>query len=235
MSSRPNLKLDWCSFDAAKFAVERWHYSKTLPKNKSNYIGVWEDGVFIGAIIFGLGASPSLGKPYGLTIFQVCELTRVALNRHKSPVSRMLAIALKMIRRKNDGLRLVISFADAFHEHHGGIYQANGWTYAGKTASAEMWRLLDGSLADPRRFSGHGHNKPKKVPAGSVLIKTPPKHRYLMPLDDEIRARISSLARPYPKRAGSADSGTTDFQSGRGGATPTPALSQNHGADDAAV
>ena len=35
---------------------------KTIPANKSNYIGVWEDDKYIGSIIFGLGASPSLGK-----------------------------------------------------------------------------------------------------------------------------------------------------------------------------
>lgn len=53
---------------------------------------------------------------------------------------------------------------------------------------------------------------------------TPGKHRYLMPLDDEMRAKIAPLARPYPKRAGSADSGTLANHAGGGGATPTPAL-----------
>jgi hypothetical protein len=29
MSSKPVLKLDWCSHAAAKYAVEHWHYSGT--------------------------------------------------------------------------------------------------------------------------------------------------------------------------------------------------------------
>jgi hypothetical protein len=56
-------------------------------------------------------------------------------------------------------------------------------------------------------------------------IMLPGKHRYLMPLDDEMRGRIMSLARPYPKRVESAASGTTDLQSVRGGANPTSTLS----------
>lgn len=224
MSSRPELRLDWCSHQAAKWAVEKWHYSRTIPTSKSARIGIWEGTQFCGAIIFGLGASPSLGKPYGLTGLQCCELTRVALRSHVWPVSRMLRIAVKMIGTANPGLRLIISFADTFHEHHGGIYQAANWIYAGRTSASHVWILPNGSVADPRRFNGHGFNKPKPIPQGSRKIKTPGKHRYLMPLDDEMRRRVACLAKPYPKRAGSADSGTPDNQSGRDGATPIPAL-----------
>lgn len=53
---------------------------------------------------------------------------------------------------------------------------------------------------------------------------TPGKHRYLMPLDDEMRAKIAPLARPYPKRAGSIASDATANHAGKGSATPTPAL-----------
>jgi hypothetical protein len=59
------LYLDWCSHEAAKFAVEHWHYSKVIPKSKLAKIGVWEDGTFIGAIIFGVGATADLVKAYG--------------------------------------------------------------------------------------------------------------------------------------------------------------------------
>jgi len=55
-------------------------------------------------------------------------------------------------------------------------------------------------------------------------VKNGVKHKYVMPLDGEIRAKIEPLAKPYPKRAGSADSGTPGIQPGRGGATPTSAL-----------
>ena len=35
---------------------------------------------------------------------------------------------------------------------------------------------------------------------GLPKVKVPGKHRYLMPLDPEMRAKILPLAQPYPKR-----------------------------------
>ncbi|MFN7611312.1 MAG: hypothetical protein ACK5QX_10320, partial [bacterium] len=137
----------------------------------------------------------------GLEGTQVCELTRVALKTHASAVSRMMAIGLRFIKRQSPKLRLVVSFADQWHGHHGGIYQAGNWIYSGLTAPAQMIRLPDGKTVDPRRFNGHGHNSPKPIPLGAQIVKTPPKHRYLMPLDEAMRAQIAPLAKPYPKRA----------------------------------
>lgn len=224
MSSRPELRMDWCTHEAAKYACEKWHYSKTRPTGKNNYIGVWEDEIYIGCLIYGLGASSALGKPYGLGVFEVCELVRVALSIHKSPVSRIMAIATRMIKRKNTGLRLIVSFADPFQGHTGGIYQATNWIYAGTSSASYSWRLPNGEMAHERRFSGVGWNAPKQPPAGSVKIRTPGKHRYLMPLDDEMRAKIEPLRKPYPKRVRSEDSGTTGNQPEGGGANPTRTL-----------
>lgn len=50
------------------------------------------------------------------------------------------------------------------------------------------------------------------------------KHKYLMPLDAEMRKRIITLAKPYPKRAGSETNDTSGIQPEEGGVTPTPAL-----------
>ena len=61
-----DLKIDWATYKAAKYAVEHWHYSRCMPKSKLSKIGVWENGKFIGAVIFGYGATPEIGKPYRL-------------------------------------------------------------------------------------------------------------------------------------------------------------------------
>ena len=47
-----NLRLDWCSHQAAKFAVEKWHYSRALQVGKAAHVGVWEDDKFIGVVVF---------------------------------------------------------------------------------------------------------------------------------------------------------------------------------------
>ncbi len=43
----------------------------------------------------------------------------------------------------------------------------------------------------------------------------PGKHRYLMPLDPEMRAKILPLAQPYPKRPKQATPGTTGEAAGQ--------------------
>lgn len=234
MSGRTELRLDWCTYEAAKYAVERWHYSRCMPASKLVRIGVWEDGRFVGVVIYGGGATPSLYKwtqaCFGIGSTQACELVRVALDRHKTPVSKVLAISMRMLRRKCPGLRLIVSYADADQDHHGGIYQANGWTFVGTTSIGQRSAfIIHGRKVHPRSVGAMGLAQTiasvKRIDPMATEAITAGKHKYLMPLDDDMRARIAPLAQPYPKRAGSAASGTPDLQSGRGGATPTPALS----------
>src|SRR5665213_1409600 len=90
-----SLKIDWATHEAAKFACENFHYSRCTPKSKLVKIGVWEDAEFIGVVIFGAGATSSLVQKYGLKMEEGCELVRIALTRHKAPVTRIVRIALK--------------------------------------------------------------------------------------------------------------------------------------------
>jgi len=119
------LKLDWCSHEAAKYAVEHWHYSRCMPKSKLAKIGVWESGQFIGCVIFGVGAVADLVKSYGLQDVEGCELVRVALNKHVNTVSKIVSIALRLLKKEMPGLRLVVSFADPEHAHVGGGIPSN--------------------------------------------------------------------------------------------------------------
>jgi len=217
-----NLRLDWCSYDAAKYAVEHWHYSRCMPSGKLVKIGVWEDGKFIGAIMFGLGATPMLCRPYGLKINQVAELVRVALNKHTAPVTRMIAVALRMLRKLCPGLKLVVSFADRNEGHHGGIYQGGNWIYSGQSEAAKFG-VLNGKTIHPRSISEMVKRDPRVRARMSWIVKAG-KHRYLMPLDDEMKTKCELLKMDYPKRAGSKDNVVPVHHTGEGGATPTPAL-----------
>jgi len=197
MSDKVDLRLDWCSYEAANFAVEHWHYSRRMPKSKLAKIGVWEDGEFIGVVLFGVGATSDLVKAYGLEKEQGCELVRVALKQHKTSVSRINAIALKMIRREYKGLRLVVSFADPEQGHAGGIYQAGGWLFTGKSQASDEY-IYKGKRWQGRSFrnnyKGMEHHPDVQIVKGSS------KYRYLFPLDDAMRKQIEPLRKPYPKR-----------------------------------
>lgn len=232
MSSRPELRLDWCSHAAAKYAVEHWHYQQSLPTPPLVKVGVWEDGRYVGCVLFSRGASRHIGRPFGVEQTEIAELTRVALTDHRTPVSRIIRIALSLVRTSNPGLRLIISFADPGQDHHGGIYQAGGWTYLGQQPSTVEFIAPDGKQWHSRMISPSGRKKVygeyRSVwkPEQCRKVTMPGKHKYAMPFDNDMRARIAPLAKPYPKRprAGSVASDAPSFHDGEGGAIPTSAL-----------
>lgn len=201
MQDKADLKIDWASYEAAKYACTNWHYSKCLPSSlqKRVAVGAWENEKFIGVVVFGHGANPQIGSPYGLTINQCVELTRIALIKtHVTPVSKIVKIALSFVKKSQPGIKLIVSYADQAQGHHGGIYQAGNWIYVGSmkgvpslSYKGKVWHAKALRTSYPNLKNSD--DAVKKIPSGD-------KHKYLMPLDKEMSAKIQPLAKPYPKR-----------------------------------
>ena len=210
---KDDLRIDWATHAAAKYACENWHYTASLPVGKLVKVGIWEKNKFVGVVLFAWGMNKSLGSPYGLMMNECCELVRVAMTRHDCAVSRVLALSMKFLKSQSSGLRAVVSFADPAAGHHGGIYQAGNWLYTGQSAASYEWRL-DGKRLNKRAYTGQqfggGKGSVAKLPDRAVKVALPGKHRYLMPLDKDMAAQIASLSKPYPKRVKQA---MTDNQS----------------------
>lgn len=214
-----DLVIAPCENKAAEYAVMNWHYSQTMPVGKTFKVGIWEEKQFIGAIIYGWGANRNLSKPYGLDMTECVELVRVAMRDHKVPVSQAVSSSLKQLKKHNPGLRLVISFADPYQGHHGGIYQAGNWIYAGQSGPKKDF-ILNGKVLNRRAYTGRTFNGPRKaLPEGAKELKVPGKHRYLYPLDKAMRRQIQKLALPYPCGSG-LNGETADFQSAGPGSIP---------------
>ena len=168
-------------------------------------LGAWEDSQFVGVVVFSRGASANLLKPYGLKQNQGCELTRIAMRQHASPVSRVFRFALKMLRKANPDLQVVVSFADPHQGHHGGIYQAMNFIYTGTTPKAYEYHI-NGKKLHNRQVSEKGWNKqfgkivrcPK--PSECTRVAVGGKHRYVYPLTKSVREKVEKLAKPYPKK-----------------------------------
>ena len=213
--SKADLHIDWATHKAAKYACENWHYSGCLPSGKIAKVGAWESGKFIGVVMFGRGANCNMVKGYGIGQDEGCELVRVALTSHQLPVSKIMALAVKFLKKQNPGLKIVVSYADPEQGHHGGIYQACNWIYRGISASAlKVWYKDKWSHKKTVDDSGvcQKNLKTKRVQG---------KHTYLMPLDKAMKDQIQSLSKPYPKRATKANS---EDHSESGGAVPTGTL-----------
>jgi hypothetical protein len=193
-------------------------------------VGAWEDGKFIGVVVFGRGANPSLLKPYNLLQDQGCELVRIALRQHETPVSKILTIALKFLKKANPKLRLVVSYADVDQNHHGGIYQASNWIYTGhKGKGTRSSFIINGEKIHAKTVATKGVRQTldevrKHLDPKAENFYTLGKHCYIMPLDKQIRKNVEYLSRPYPKRTKEQALGD---QPSLGGATPTCTLQPN--------
>lgn len=187
------LRLDWATHQAAKYAVEHWHYSRSLPAGKLVKIGVWEGERFIGVVLFSRGANNHIGSPYGLKQTEVCELTRIALDKHTAPVTRIVRIALSMLTKVSPGLRLVVSYADADQDHEGKIYQAGNWLYEGHVNEGSRSAfIIHGKKVHPKTVHSLGVKQSleevrKHLDPKATLFVSKGKHKYLMPLDEDMR------------------------------------------------
>lgn len=227
--SKVDLRIDWATYAAAKYACENWHYSKSIPKSKLVKIGAWENKNFVGVIIFSYGANANIGSPYGCQMNECVELTRIAMNEHKTPISRMLTIAVKFLKSQSPKLKLIVSYADQDENHHGGIYQACNWFYIGlKNSGTVGGYLVNNKKIHPKTmFDRHGTCSRiaiKKIYPNMSLFITKGKHKYLLPLDSEMKKKVETLAKPYPKRAKLGDDCDQQHSDG---ATPIRTLQSN--------
>lgn len=229
----PTLLIKPCDFKAARFAVSRFHYSHAMPAPPRIQYGVWEDSVFIGAIVFGRGNARHMHTQFECERWHVLELNRVALAEHQTPVSRIVALAIKQLRKAQPELRVLISFSDPREGHHGGIYQAMGWSYMGLSNKERGYLTPDGRIMHSRvvKVTGMTTQFWEKKPTYRVdecqLIILPPKHRYALGLDEAMRTFLLARSKPYPKassRAGSTMQNAAPNHGEGDGSNPIPAL-----------
>jgi hypothetical protein len=217
-----------CSRKAALRAM-RWHYSGTLPSGKCLYWGIWFDGVFIGVVIISRGACANIGRRWNLPQDRIAEVSRISLRSgHAVAVSRVLAIVVRLLRRSNPGLELLISYSDQRQRHTGlGVYGACGWAYLGQTArEATLW--IRGREVHARTVSSKYGTRDLAWLRANVdpqvrRIDCPPKHRWALALSSAMREPLARLAQPYPKRERGAENGTAVPTAGRG-VIPTRSL-----------
>lgn len=210
------VKVAYATKQATKYACEHWHYSHKIPSGNLFSVGAWENGHFLGVIIFSHGANNRIGSPFNLTQYQCVELTRVALRNHKGIfVSQILMKAIKFFRAHNPNIVLIVSYSDPEQGHKGGIYQATNWIYVGKGTKGKTY-VLNGRRLHQKGISDYcrRHYDKWKDWQGTRLEflqkywdknmkvrQTDGKHKYLMPLNKKARRRLRKISLPYPNSA----------------------------------
>jgi len=205
------MKLEKASYKAIKYACLNFHYAKAVPGNVFGYSVFNDKNEWCGVIVYGHGATPRIGSPYGLKQGEVIELVRVALNGKQEFTSKAVAMSLKLIKKDLPLCKLVVSYADLDQNHIGTIYQATNWYFVGISNENKISKsfLINGKRVHSKTVGDIC--KRRGLPITIENIKnvyktddvkyyiTKGKIKYLYPLCDETRQLCEKLKQDYIK------------------------------------
>ena len=120
--------------------VETWHYSANVNGLRiSNVFGLFYRGNLIGAMIYGPLGMANTWKKYADSESDIVELRRLCCidNTPKNTESYFIGKTLRWLKR-NTNYKIVISYADTFHNHQGTIYKASNFEYHGLTSKGRV-------------------------------------------------------------------------------------------------
>jgi hypothetical protein len=214
------MRLEKASYKAIKYACLNFHYAKAVPTYSIGYSVFNDNKEWCGIVLFGGGASVNMPTKFNLRSGQYLELNRMALNGKQLSTSKVLATAIKLIKKECPTVQMLFSYADKGQEHFGTIYQATNWFYIENIESSGTEYLLNGIWKHDRGRYNWGvdfKKLPKRKKAG--------KHKYIYPLDKSLLSLCQSLRKPYPKKAQEVNEDKRGASSIEiGGSNPTLAL-----------
>lgn len=195
------MRLEKASYKAIKYACLNFHYAKAVPYCSVGYSVFNNKNEWCGVIVFNRG-SRNGGMPYKLKIGQFAELIRVALNGKHQQTTKAVSIAIKLFKKDNPAMQILISYADTGQKHLGVIYQAMNWIYEGEIIPSRPFfqdgggKMIHSRTAAKMKADG----KIKHYDDGLLRITNTNKHRYIYPLDKSLIPMCKALAKPYPKK-----------------------------------
>lgn len=187
--------------------LEKKHYAHAIPLIQHAF-ALWHKGRMVGVCTMG---PPPRVMNMGASIFDkqieipTFELNRLVTNDDlpANSLSFFVARCIRMMPKPS----VIVSYADANQGHHGYIYQATSWLYAGETLREPRYiNTQNGKVLHPRTvYSMFGTRDIERMPSHIEIVKEDkPKHRYFK-LNGTKRQRKRMMKhfkyehQPYPK------------------------------------
>lgn len=130
--------------------IKRLHYSGKVVNNSQVHLGVFLDGKCGGALQFGpsLDKRKLMGLVEGTKWNEFIELNRMALADWlpRNSESRVIAVAMRLLRKNYPWLKWVVSFADGCQCGDGTIYRASGFVLTGMKKNNQIWEAPTGEV-----------------------------------------------------------------------------------------
>jgi len=130
--------------------IKRLHYSGKVVNNSQVHLGVFLDGKCGGALQFGpcLDKRKLMGLVEGTKWNEFIELNRMALADWlpRNSESRVIAVAMRLLKKNYPWLKWVVSFADGCQCGDGTIYRASGFVLTGIKKNDQIWEAPTGEV-----------------------------------------------------------------------------------------
>lgn len=200
------MKLHFTSAtqDEVFHLVRDFHYSRRMPANIQHiYVARKGGGLFgdfgepLAAVVFSIPPTRWAESVIELSRLVRCPTTDITL-------SSLISFACDCL--KKNGHDLIVSFADWTQRHHGGVYQAAGWNYAGARERRMDGVLLEGKFIPGRSANSKwGTRSPTKLAKRGILVEPhydDGKYLYWRALSVRGKTKAKRLclkSLPYPK------------------------------------
>ena len=200
------IELRRATPEAVRYACLKFHYAKAIPSAEYAYNVYNEQNEWCGTIIYGVGATPNIAKPFWLANGEVLELLRVALNGKQPCTSECVAASLKRIHKDAPHIKMIVSFADMDQNHYGTIYQATNWLYLGDRNVGERGAfIIHGKRQHPKSLHSKGWVQSLKwlrenIDPNAQEVISKGKRTYIWVYDKKMRKQWQEKALPYPKK-----------------------------------
>ncbi len=199
-----NTRLDWSSIEytPARIMVEKFHYSKKMPRGRNICYGWKHSHDLYAAAVYGNGVNPYQAKYLSkITGIEITNATYVELKRLVRVEPRLEDVYLSQLMNlchrdlARLGYRCVIAFSDPDEGHEGTIYKAANFTHMGKTQAE--WHCIDRDGNKVHRRVAYRVAKAKNIPIewarenlGLTRVKTTPRDRWIWFISKSDRRRF---------------------------------------------
>lgn len=134
--------------------IQKFHYSRTLPKLNKHFVGFFLNDELCGIVTLGWGTRPlhTIQKLFPtMTTADYYEIGRMAMtdDMPRNSESQMLSQLIKWLKVNHKEIKVLFTWADGMLGKVGYVYQASNFIYAGYVGG-EMY-LKDGLKIHPRQ------------------------------------------------------------------------------------
>lgn len=138
--------------------VQKYHYSKILPRITKHYLGVFKEGQLLGVVTLGWGTQPlqtikKLFHKHNVVTTDYLEIGKMCflpdMNSTKSFGSEVVSLLVKWMKQNTD-CKWLYTLADGIMGKAGYVYQASNFQYIGKFKTSVYMNLKTGEKIHPR-------------------------------------------------------------------------------------